>query len=68
MFPFPFRVDPEWYENYWYSERPRPKRRSFPVSLVRFAVLVVLLTGGSAVLSQFHVHRDLPGLQDWEQE
>lgn len=51
MFPF---VDPRWYENYWYSNRPRPKRRSFSRSLARFAVLVGLLVGGSLVLKHSH--------------
>ena len=51
MFPF---VDPGWYERYWLSERPRPKRRSLPRSLARFAVLAGLLAGSGLALSQFH--------------
>ncbi len=51
MFPF---VDPGWYEDYWYSNRPRPKRRPFSRSLARFAVLVGLLVGGSLALKHFH--------------
>lgn len=51
MFPF---VDPGWYEDYWYSNRPRVKRRSFSRSLTRFAVLVVLLVGGGLVAKHFH--------------
>lgn len=51
MFPF---VDPGWYEDYWYSNRPRPKRRSFSSSLTRFAALLVLLVGGGLVLNHFH--------------
>ncbi len=54
MFPPPFEVDPDWYENYWYRERARPKRRTFRRSLARFAVLVALLAVGSVLLSQFH--------------
>lgn len=65
----PFEVAPGWYDSYWYSERPRPRRRSFSGSVARFAVLVVLLTGSGFVLSNFHVQRDVGGgLQDWEQE
>ena len=44
---FPLQVDPKWYENYWYSNRPRPRRRSFGGSLARFAMLVGLLAIGS---------------------
>ena len=54
MFPAPFEVDPKWYEKYWYSERPRPKRRTFGRSLARFGVLVALLAGSSVLLSKFH--------------
>ncbi len=51
MFPF---VDPGWYEDYWYSNLPRPKRRPLSRSLARFAVLVGLLVGGSLALKHFH--------------
>ncbi len=54
MFPAPFNVDPKWYENYWYSGRPRPKRRTLRRSLARFGALVALLAGSSVLLSQFH--------------
>ncbi len=54
MFPPPFNVDPKWYENYWFSEQQRPKRRPFRRSLAQFAVLVALLAGGGILLSQFH--------------
>ncbi len=49
----PFNVDPKWYEEYWLSERPRPKRRSFSASLARFAVLAALIIGGGALLSHY---------------
>jgi len=26
---FPFLVDRSWFENFWYGERPRAKRRPF---------------------------------------
>ena len=51
MFPF---VDPGWYEEYWYSDRPRPKRKPFSRSVTRFAVVVGLLVGGSFALKHFH--------------
>jgi hypothetical protein len=54
MFPAPFNVDPKWYENYWYSVRPRPKRRTFRRSLARFGALVALLAGSSVLLSQLY--------------
>lgn len=54
MFPAPFNVDPKWYEHYWYSGRPRPKRRTFRRSLARFGALVALLAGSSVLLSQLH--------------
>lgn len=50
MFPF---VDPGWYEKYWYSDQPHPKRRSFSRSVTLFGVLVVLLIGGGLALSQY---------------
>jgi hypothetical protein len=63
----PFYVDPDWYERYWLSDRPYPKRRSFAGGLARFAVLAALLAGGGVVLSQFHASH-ASGYQDWEQE
>ncbi len=51
MFPF---VDPGWYEEYWYSNRPRPKRRRLSSSFARFAVLVGLLLGSGLALKHFH--------------
>lgn len=55
MFPPPFEVDPDWYERYWYGERPRPKGRVPHRSWARVAVLVALFAGGSLLLSQFHL-------------
>ena len=46
---FPLEVDPGWYEKYWLSEQPRPKRRPFARHLARFAVVVVLLAGTNNV-------------------
>jgi hypothetical protein len=65
---FPLLVDPSWYENHWYGDRTPPRRRAVSRGLARFALLVVLLAGGGAVLSSVHVQRDAPGYQDWEME
>jgi hypothetical protein len=65
---FPLEVDPGWYGKYWLSERPQPQRRPFARHLARFAVVVVLLAGGGAVLSHFHSDHNGNGYQDWEQE
>ncbi len=64
----PFAVDPGWYENYWLRDQPRPQPRLLNRRLGRFAVLVVLLTGSGFVLSQYHAHNRMTGLQNWEQE
>jgi hypothetical protein len=70
----PHDVDPGWYDAYWWTDRPRKKRRSLAGSLARFAVLIVLLAGGGMALSYFHVHSAASaasaasGAQDWEQE
>jgi len=63
---FPFGVDPRWYEIYWYTDRPRPNRRSLSGSLARFAVLAVLLTGSGFVLGHFHAHGNAISDQDRE--
>jgi hypothetical protein len=65
---FPLQVDPKWYENYWYSDRPRPRRRSFGGSVARFAMLVGLLAGGGLVLSHLHHQNNMDGYAPWEQE
>jgi hypothetical protein len=65
---FPVQVDPGWYDKYWLSEVPKPKRRPFGRHLARFAVLAALLAGGGVVLSEFHADHDGSGYQDWEQE
>jgi hypothetical protein len=65
----PFGPDPGWYENYWYGDRPQPRRRPFSASFARFAVLVALLAAGGAMLSKHHAYDDVSSqLQDWEQE
>lgn len=55
MFPF---VDPGWYEKYWFSEPPQPRRSSLPRKLARFAVVVAVLAGGGVALSHFSANHD----------
>jgi hypothetical protein len=64
----PHQVDPGWYDAYWWTDRPCPKRRSLTGSLVRFAALVFLLAGGGVVLSYFEAQSAPSSAQDWEQE
>jgi hypothetical protein len=65
---FPLQVDPNWYENHWYGSRSPPRRRKVSRGVARFALLVVLLAGGGAVLGSVHIQHDAPGYQDWEME
>ena len=65
---FHLEVDPDWYEKYWFSDRPAPRRRPFAGSLTKFAMLVALLAGGGAVLGHYHASHGAAGFQDWEQE
>ena len=65
---FPFDVDPDWYDRYWMTDRPQPRRRSFSRSLTRFAVVVVLMAGGGAALSHFYPDHGAAHYQGWEQE
>jgi hypothetical protein len=58
--------NPGWYEAYWYNDRPRPKRRSFPGSLARFMALVMLLAGSGVALSHFHGRSDAGNAQRTE--
>jgi len=61
-------VDPKWYDRHWYTDRPRPKRRSLTAGLVRFTVLAMLLASGGAALTLFHARGNADFAQDWEQE
>jgi hypothetical protein len=60
----PFRVNEDWYENYWYSDHPSPRRRSVSASVGRFALAVclVMALGGAAFLSHSH-HNGLAGYE-----
>jgi hypothetical protein len=50
----PFLVDKSWFENYWYGDRPRSKRRPLAMGLTRFAVCVVLVLGGAFAAGKLH--------------
>jgi hypothetical protein len=65
---WPIQVDPSWYERFWLTDSPRPRRRPLGRHVARLAVAVALLAGGSAVLSYLDAHHDASGFQDWEQE
>jgi hypothetical protein len=65
---FRYEVDPDWYEKYWFSDRPPVRRRPFSASLARFGVVVALVVGGSAMLSHYHANDVWHGYQDWEHE
>jgi hypothetical protein len=62
----PFEINPGWYDTYWYSDRPRPKHRSFPGSVARFAMLVMLLAGSGVALSHLHGRSDASGAHSSE--
>lgn len=49
---FPFLVDKSWFENYWYGDRPRSRRRPFVLGFTRFAICVVLVLGGALAVGQ----------------
>jgi hypothetical protein len=48
---FPFLVEKNWYENFWYDARSRAKRQTSGARLARFAVCIVLVVGGVVVAS-----------------
>jgi hypothetical protein len=50
---FPFRVDPDWYDKYWLTDRPQPTRRPRTGKLRGVAAVLALLAAGGAVLSEF---------------
>ena len=52
MLPFP--MDKNWYENHWYGDQPRPKRRSLSTSMTRFALCILVVVGGAAVANHLH--------------
>ena len=45
-------VDQTWYQRYWYSEKPLPRRRAFSASLTRFAIIVCLIVAFGTVASR----------------
>jgi hypothetical protein len=63
-----FHVDPGWYEAYWFSEQPRPRRANVSAAVARLVVAVVVLGGGAALLDHFHGKDPWQGYQQWERE
>jgi len=61
-------VDPSWYQTYWFSEQPRPRRRTAAVAATRFAVVAALLCGSAALIEHLHGKNVWQGYQQWEQE
>ena len=61
-------VDPSWYQAYWFSEQPRPRRRTAAVAATRFAVVAALLCGSAALIEHLHGKNVWQGYQQWEQE
>ena len=65
----PLKVDKAWYDGYWYTDHPHPRRRSFSGSLARFAVLVTAIVVGGTVLSHFRPSQEAsesrPLLSQW---
>jgi hypothetical protein len=61
-------VDPGWYEAYWFTERPRPRRRTAAIAVTRFAVVAAVLCGSAALVEHFHFKDMWQGYQQWERE
>ena len=58
----PFLMDENWYQNYWYGQQPRPWRHSFPTSLTRFALCILVVAGGAVIASELH-HGNATGVR-----
>jgi hypothetical protein len=48
---FPFVVNKNWFESYWYNDEPRPKRQTSGMRLARYAVCIALLAGSAVAVS-----------------
>ena len=47
---FAIRIDPNWYDDYWFGDRPRGRRRSMSEKMALLAAIVMLLAGGGLEL------------------
>ena len=61
-------VDPGWYQTYWFSERPRPRRQSGAGAATRFALVAALLCGSAALIEHYRGKDLWQGYQQWELE
>jgi hypothetical protein len=50
---FPLEVKESWFKDYWYSDRPRAKRRSPGKRLTGLTVYILLALGSAVTLSHF---------------
>lgn len=50
---FHLEVKESWFEDYWYSNRPRAKRRLLRKRLTGVAVCIVLALGSAVTLGHF---------------
>ncbi len=47
---FAIKVDPNWYDDYWFGDRPRARRRSISQTMGLLAAIALLLVGGGLEL------------------
>lgn len=47
---FAIKVDPNWYDAYWFGERQRGGRRSISEKMALLAAIMLLLAGGGLEL------------------
>lgn len=52
MFSF-LAVNPDWYNTYWYSDRPHREGKAFTRILARVTIATLLLVSSGVVVSHF---------------
>ncbi len=50
---FEIKVDPRWYDDYWFGNQPHGKRRLFSKKAALLAAMMILLAGGGLKLMLF---------------
>jgi hypothetical protein len=50
---FPLEVKESWFKDYWFSNRPRAKRRSLRKRMTGVAVCILLALGSAVTLNHF---------------